>query len=70
MTESAGDLLTLAECAKRLKVSRSTVARLIRRRELASVKIGKGRSGPRRVAEGDLLEFVSKNRTESQSAAS
>lgn len=51
-------LLTLAECGRRLSVSRSKVMRLIRGGELRAVKLGKARSAAVRVSEADLDAYT------------
>ena len=47
-------LLTLREVAQRLRVDERTIARWIKRGELASYKIGRSR----RISERDLRKFL------------
>jgi excisionase family DNA binding protein len=51
-------LLTLTEAAEMLRISRTTAWRLVRRRELPAVRVGK----QLRVAEEDLLAFLRSHR--------
>lgn len=62
MATNGSQLLTKDEAAKRLGVSRSTVDRLVRSRELPSVKLGGSRRAPRRIRPVDLEQFVAAHR--------
>lgn len=59
-------LLTPAEAAEALNVSRSLVYQLVETGKLPCHRIGKGR-GAIRLSEHDLLDFLSENRVSKQS---
>lgn len=54
------DLLTISDVAKSLKVSQSTVRRMILKGELAAFKVGN--RGQLRIEKHDLEIYLSKNR--------
>ena len=56
------DLLTISEVAETLKVSHSTIRRLISRGELVAYKVGN--RGQLRVKKRDLERYVSMNRVD------
>lgn len=56
------NLLTLRDVAKSLKVSETTVRRLVRAGSIAAYKVGK--RGQLRVREEDLESFLEKQRIE------
>jgi len=58
-------LLTVAEAAAELRLSRSAAYDLIARGELRSITIGKSR----RITPEDLDQFIERRRRESQDAA-
>jgi len=57
-TVTSGRLLRIREVAERLAVSERTVERLIARRELPAVKLGRARTSPIRVDERELEQWV------------
>lgn len=54
-------LLTVAEVADWLRVSRSTVYEIVGRGDIAGFKIG-AQNGGIRIAEEDVLDYLEKNR--------
>jgi excisionase family DNA binding protein len=56
--ERAQRLLTVAETAERLRVSRWTIYRLVESGKLPAIKLGSGRMSPIRVSETELAEWL------------
>lgn len=56
--EHFGELLTVAEAATTLKISKSGIRRLQQGRQLPFIKVG----GSIRFAQGDLITYVAKHR--------
>jgi excisionase family DNA binding protein len=61
MPQAEGELLTVQEVAKRLKVDEKTVRRWIIKGDLAAINLGKGY----RIYQSDLDDFIDKRRTKS-----
>jgi excisionase family DNA binding protein len=61
MPQAEGELLTVQEVAKHLKVDEKTVRRWIIKGDLAAINLGKGY----RIYKSDLDDFISKRRTKS-----
>jgi excisionase family DNA binding protein len=59
-------LLTIGECSVLLRVSTSTVRRMIRRGELVALKLGDGPNRPVRVVESSLSRFLRQRLHESE----
>lgn len=62
---TAGRLVTLTETAQRLRVSKALLHRLIRERELPSIKIGSRRF----ILEPDLDRFIARQRVAAREGA-
>ena len=56
------EFLTVEEVAHRLRVSRDTIIRRIKRKEIAAHKIG----GTYRISEADLQKYLDSNRTDKE----
>jgi excisionase family DNA binding protein len=61
MPQAEGELLTVQEVAKHLKVDEKTVRRWISKGDLAAINLGKGY----RIYKSDLDDFIEKRRTKS-----
>lgn len=53
-----GTLFTIEEAAKRLRISKSTVFRLLRSKKLKSLKVGNAR----RIEEEEIKDFIERHR--------
>ncbi len=62
MSQSEGELLTVQEVAKHLKVDEKTVRRWITKGDLAAIDLGKGY----RIYRRDLDAFIEKRRTKKE----
>lgn len=60
-----GEMLTIPEAAKRLKVSRNTVYRLISKGQLAAVTV----SHRRRISEADFQRYIDRNTRRARTVA-
>ena len=59
MPQAEGELLTVQEVAKHLKVDEKTVRRWITKGDLTAINLGKGY----RIYKSDLDDFIEKRRT-------
>jgi excisionase family DNA binding protein len=57
-----GNLLTAKQAGERLRVSESTVFRLLKRRQLKGVKLGRAL----RFTEAELVDFIERHREPSE----
>ena len=62
MPQDDGELLTVQEVAKHLRVDEKTVRRWINKGELAAIDLGKGY----RIYRSDLDAFIDKRRTKKE----
>ena len=61
MNNHAGRLLTVAEVADRLSVSKGTLLTWVAQRRIPSIKLGEARNAPVRFRELDVEAFLDEN---------
>jgi excisionase family DNA binding protein len=63
----APDVLSVSEAATSLKVSPSTIRRLVASGEIPALRVGRGERAPIRIVRGDLADFLVASSSERES---